>query len=436
MSVHDRILNHRSIAGLLYIPVAAVAGLISSTAVLADLPAESSGLFFLCQGLIPFVLLFDLGLLVIGTREIAFASGREQANKMGSGSVGDVLHTFLRFRDARAVSLALLLIAGLTCAMGMAVLPALRGNANIQALALCAVAAALVLSSYAYQSFLEGTGNYHLDRLASTVTVFLAGLLIAAAAFWGRTIWWVMAAWYSGQVITVAAKAILAHRINPGVHSPRMIKAQNVIPTISQSFSLFLIQLGAAVTKYIQYPIITAVLGVASLGTYFFVVRISGTIDQAVTVLNASQRAIFSQLYAAGRWEDARRLMRKVFIQILGFTVLGATGIIAILPIFLRLFTHHNGISGVPFVVIGIDLVSMCMSGMMTQFVIASGRNPFAKVVLATGAATLALLSFLVPRYGLLGAALGQFLANALISLSFSIFHFQKLYQEMGERTA
>ena len=432
MSAQGRMLNRRSIAGFLYIPAAAVAGLMSSTAVLANLPADGSGLFFLCQGLIPFVLLFDLGLLVIGTREIAFASGREEVDELASGSVEGVLQTFLRFRDARAVSLALLLIAALTCGVGMAILPALR--ANVQALALCAVAAALVLSSYAYQSFLEGTGNYHLDRLASTATVLLSGLMIAAAALWGRTIWWVIVAWYVGQVITVAVKAILSHRLNPGVHARRMIKAQHVVFTISQSFSLFLIQLGAAVTKYIQYPIITAVLGVASLGTYFFVVRIAGTIDQAVSVLNASQRAIFSQLYAAGRWSEARRLMRNVLMQILGLTIVGAICIISILPIFLRLFTHHSGIAAVPFWVIGIDLISMCMSGMMTQFVIASGRNPFAKIVLATGASTLALLSFLVPKYGLLGAALGQFLANALISLSLSIWHFQKLYREMGQR--
>lgn len=205
------------------------------------------------------------------------------------------------------------------------------------------------------------------------------------------------------------------------------------MPTIKQSFSLFLIQLGAAVTKYIQYPIITAVLGVASLGTYFFVVRIAGTVDQAISVLNASQRAIFSQLYAAGRKLEARRLMRNVLAQVLILTIIGALFIIFALPFFVKLFTHHSGIAVVPFWVIGLDLIGMCVSGMMTQFVIASGRNPFAKVVLATGGLTLLVLWLLVPRYGLLGAALGQFLANSLISLSFSTWHFLKLYQELSD---
>jgi O-antigen/teichoic acid export membrane protein len=433
LSALRRTLNRRSIAGFLYVPVAAVSGLMSSTAVLANLPADASGLFFLCQGLIPFVLLFDLGLLVIGTREIAFASGREQANGVPSGGVGEVLQTFLRFRDARAVSLMLVLIAALTCGIGMASLSSVRETANVQALAFCAVAAALVLCSYVYQSFLEGTGNYHLDRLASTGTVLLSGLMITAAALWGRTFWLVIIAWYAGQMVTVAVKAFLAHRLNPGVHFRRKIEAQHVVPTVRQSFSLFLIQLGAAVTKYVQYPIITAVLGVASLGTYFFVVRIAGTVDQAISVLNASQRAIFSQHCAAGRRGDARGLMRNVFLQVVALTAVGSAIIIFVLPMLVHLFTNHTGVSAVPFWVIGLDLMSMCISGMMTQFVIASGYNPFAKVVLATGALTLALLSFLVPRYGLLGAALGQFLANALISLSFSSWHFVKLYRSMHD---
>jgi O-antigen/teichoic acid export membrane protein len=420
-------------AGLVYIPVAAASGLMSSTAVLANLSARGSGLFFLCQGLIPFVLLFDLGLLVVGTREIAFAFGREKAGRGASGSDGEVLKTFLRFRDSRAVSLMLVLIAVLTCGIGLVSLSAIRENANVQAFALCAVAATMVLSSYTYQSFLEGTGNYHLDRLASTGTVLFSGLLIAAAAVWGRTFWLVVLAWYAGQAVTVAVKAVLAHRLNPGVHIQRKINARYIVPTIRQSFSLFLIQLGAAVTKYIQYPIITAVLGVASLGTYFFVVRIAGTVDQAISVLNASQRAIFSQLYAAGRRTDARRLMRNVLAQVLALTMVGALFIITALPFFVRLFTNHTGVAVVPFWVIGLDLIGMCASGMMTQFVIASGRNPFAKIVLATGGLTLALLWLLVPRYGLLGAALGQFLANSLISLSFSTWHFLKLYREMSD---
>ncbi len=426
-------LNRRSAAGWLYIPVAAFSGLVSSSAVLANLPATGSGLFFLCQGMMPFLLLFDLGLLVVGTREIAFAAGRERGVPPSSSEVGSILRTYLRFRDARFISLILVTLCALVCVAFMAASPPLRANANAQAVTLCAIASSMVLSSFAYQSFLEGTGNYHLDRLASTGTILVSGMAIAAAAYWGRTFWWVMGAWYAGQLLTVFVKAVIAHRLEPGIHRVARPQARAMGFTLKQSSSLFLIQIGAAATKYIQYPIITDVLGVAALGTYFFVARITGTLDAAISVLNASQRAIFSQLYAGGRYAEARQLMLAVLKQVLVLTIIGAIGITFVLPSLVRLFTNHAGVSAVPFWVLGLDLISMCTSGMMTQFVIASGRNPFPKSVLAAGGLTIGLLLFLVPRYGLLGAALGQFLANVVTNLGYSAWHFARLVKSLKE---
>lgn len=381
----------------------------------------------------PFLLLFDLGLLVVGTREIAFAAGRERGVATSPSELGDVLRTFLRFRDARAISLALVIVCSLACVIVMVASPTFRVSSNAQAVTLCAIASSMVLSSYAYQSFLEGTGNYHLDRLASTGTILVSGLAIAAAAYWGRTFGWVLGAWYAGQLLTVLVKAAIAHRLEPGIHRSPKPQVRAMGTTLKQSSSLFLIQIGAAATKYIQYPIITDVLGVAALGTYFFVARITGTLDAAISVLNSSQRAIFSQLYAGGRYAEARQLMLAVLKQVLGLTIIGAAGITFVLPSLVRLFTDHAGVSAVPFWVLGLDLISMCTSGMMTQFVIASGRNPFPKSVLAAGALTIGLLIFLVPRYGLLGAALGQFIANAATNLGYSAWYFARLARSLKE---
>jgi O-antigen/teichoic acid export membrane protein len=379
----------------------------------------------------PFLLLFDMGLLIIGTREIAFAAGREQTTATASRESHDVIGTFLRFRGARAATLLMILgsVAAFSVLVGL--IPAKIESANVHAILICALSSGLVLSTYTYQGFLEGTGNYHLDRMVSAGTVLLSGLAVGAAAYLSHSFWWVIGAWYGGQAATLATKAIVAHRVNPRIHTMWRVAPREVGATFKQSFSVFLLQLGAALTKYVQYPIITEVLGLAALSTYFFVVRIASTFDQAISVLNASQRAIFSQLLAAGKRLEARRLMLSVLAQVATLSGVSAVVVIFILPPFVALFTSHGGLSRVPFWVIGLDLISMSTSGMMSQFVIASGRNPFAKVVLLAGVLTIGLLSFLVPRYGLLGAALGQFVANLLTNLGYSAWHFRKLSQQL-----
>lgn len=379
----------------------------------------------------PFLLLFDMGLLIIGTREIAFAAGREQMATSADTESTDLIGTFLRFRGARVATLLIILGSVAAFSVLVAFIPTRIESANVHAILICALSSGLVLSTFTYQGFLEGTGNYHIDRIVSAGTVLLSGLAIGAAAYFSHSFWWVIGFWYGGQAITLIAKAIVAHRVNPMIHRKWRVAPGELGATFKQSLSVFILQLGAALTKYIQYPIITEVLGLAALSTYFFVVRIASTFDQAISVLNASQRAIFSQLLAAGKRSDARSLMLTVLGQVAILSTISAAAIIFLLPPFVTLFTSHGGLSRVPFWVIGLDLISMSTSGMMSQFVIASGRNPFAKVVLLAGVLTVGLLSFLVPRYGLVGAALGQFVANLATNLGYSAWHFRKLSHEL-----
>lgn len=422
-----RALNFRSVAGFAYIPIAAISGLLSSSAVISQLSHEDSGLFFLCQGILPFVLLLDMGLLTIGTREIAFALGRQRGLSVSEGQHNEVLYTFLSFRDARLLTMALIIVLGLVALIAFFTIGVNSANANFKATLLCVVSSLLVLMSYSYQAHLEGTGHYYIDRISSAITVLIMGLLIAGAAYIFHSIVAVILAWYIGQATTLIGKAFASHRLQPEVHGRSRMDLERVRDTFSQSFSLFVLQVGATLTKASQFPIITLFLGVAKLSNYFFVVRIAATIDQAISVFNASQRANFSKLCGAGNSLEAYKLMRTVFAQILVCAVVAALGIIFIMPRILTWLSGPARISEIPFTVIGVDLVGMTLSGMMSQFVIASGTNPFAKVVIVTGLLTLALLFVLIPAYGLAGAALGQMLANSCTNLGYSAWHFWRL---------
>jgi O-antigen/teichoic acid export membrane protein len=62
----------------------------------------------------------------------------------------------------------------------------------------------------------------------------------------------------------------------------------------------------------------------------------------------------------------------------------------------------------------------------MSLFVIASGRNPFARIVLLNGAVSILAVSALTPRFGMAGAATGQMLATLFVSGWFNSLEFAK----------
>ncbi|MFC7698625.1 lipopolysaccharide biosynthesis protein [Bradyrhizobium sp. GCM10028915] len=428
-------LKNNWLSGIVYLGVAGVSGFGSSLAVLTFLSPEDAGFFLLCQAQVAFIMLFDCGLLLTATRELAFAHGRDDAVGVEQPNHQTFLTTFAIYRDARAF-----ILLGLFCAWGIflvafACIPAISGSANIVSLLLAMVAGAIALLGYLYQSVLEGGGLYYIERYVSAAAALGSLAFISIAAYFAREPNFVFMAWYSAFTLALVAKGIAANRSFPKLKFRGVPRFRNLVLALKSSFSIGVLQAGAVVTKYLQYPVVAHFVELKYLGSYLFVSRISATIDQAVAILAVSERAKLSRAIGAGKFNDARKIMVGVGIKVTLGAIVAGIFVSSGLPHLFRLAMGSRDVTHVPFVIIGLDLIAMCVSGSLTQMVIATGRNPFHKMVALTALVTVCLLVILVPRYGLAGAAASQAIGGAVTNLWFSVWQFILALRRFDERS-
>lgn len=427
-----KLFDLRAISGLVYIVVASAGGLVVATSAMSQLDSLDSGIFFYLQSIMPIALLFDMGLLVVGSREMAFAYGRGQrsfrpSDMTDEGSVpGNVQVSFSKLRFF-FVSILLIITGG----VGVIELVFDKFLDIEQSLSLTVVgaSASITLLSYKYQSILESSGRFHVERFAATFGSLCStiGVLIGCYAYGGLLE--VVAGWLCGPLSSLFLKHHLCRKYEGAVLNASDV-AYSLVETYKKAFSVFVLQFGGVATKYFQYPIIVSFVGVVELGPYFFVVRIAGALDSAISVFFASKRAVLSQHIGAKRYGEALELMNNS----IRFVVFGCGVSVFflgyVLPLVLDVLDTGKDFSSVPFWAIALDLFVLCVSGTLSQFVIASGKNPFASMVLLSGGLTVSLLFILVPLYGVAGAAWSQVLATLMTNFWFSIYWYRVIRAE------
>ncbi len=410
------------LVGWLYLSVAAIGGLVSGATVLQNLDRSSAGVFFLAQGYLAFVLLFDVGLYVTGVREIAFAFARPV-----SGSAGRrALVVASRFANARSFGVLALLVAAILVGGSLALVEGARWREQLAALLISCLVGIPSLIAFNHQAALEGTGRYHLDRLSATAGTALNSGVISVAALASHDLLVVSACWIGAVIAVSVLKFSVLRASVPRASFIGRPSIRDLRSALRRSRSIFAVQLGGVLTKAVQFPIVSVTQGVAEIGPYIFAVRIAGTIDSAIAVLGGAQRATFAHHISGGRLPEARTL---------ALTTVGLVGVLAAiafllfgfaLPALSRRFAPDLPLDGAPFLIIAADMAILCVAGTMSLFVIASGRNPFARIVLLNGAVSILAVSALTPRFGIAGAATGQMLATLFVSGWFNSLEFAK----------
>jgi O-antigen/teichoic acid export membrane protein len=173
-----------------------------------------------------------------------------------------------------------------------------------------------------------------------------------------------------------------------------------------------LVSTGGYMVGAAQVPLLGALLGPAVVAPMYIALRISQALGSTVLQVVIAQLPFFTQHCAQGHWLLARRRMLDTLIAAGTSQAVIALGIYIASPILVDWWVGPGHYIGGPvLLVFAINYAVTGIAGLPAQFVLASGRNPFAVSTIAHGIVTLGGMVILCPRIGLLGAPLAGLLA-------------------------
>jgi O-antigen/teichoic acid export membrane protein len=437
--------NRRLLAGWLYLAVTSVGAAIVVAAAARYLPTEQAGIWFTLQSVVAFALLGDLGLSVTGVRQMAHSyaaaldargswirvSGMVET-RTGLAGISDVMAAL---RYLRRYTFPLCGLIGATLGVILFSHGSISTPTRVTAILACAimiVATLGQLDGLRYQAALEGIGRIDVERNVLSATYLLTYAVIVAVMLATRNIAAMALVWLCGTLAGRFALRLILKRM-VGVLPPASSDARvNAHAMLRVSASVWLVALGAAVTIYSQAPAINLFLGAAALPGYYLAYRVLSTAGSSLAVIIQADRALFTQELAAGRLASAyARVRRCTILLAAGSTAMAVSFMIAGRWLITTWLRNPSAIDEVTVRILAVDAGLTTFVGLIGQFVLASGRNPFVPSVILSGVFNVVLLLVLVPALGIRGAPLASLGAGLLTSYWYNLYQGAKMIKSL-----
>jgi len=199
---------------------------------------------------------------------------------------------------------------------------------------------------------------------------------------------------------------------------PEVLPRYAVGPLLVFSLPLLLSNLAGFVLQWADTVIIGAYLGVREVGVYGVAIRLAALPGMFLSAVSAVFAPQIYALFAEGNLAEVERLYRQStrWLIVLGFPVFLFAVLNArqLLALFGREFTEGRW----ALVLLAAATLVVCGTGAAGDVVLMVGRSrPILWASLLVGAVAIALNLWLVPRYGIVGAALGTGAALVLGNL-------------------
>jgi O-antigen/teichoic acid export membrane protein len=387
--------------------VMALVGLATVPIAVGYLGKEQYGLWAAVSSLVPWVALFDLGLvagMVIAVSEAHGRDDREAARAYFSTGLFALAGMALLLAVALAVAVPLvpwgrLLEVPASIPPGTA-----RAGVGV-ALGLAVLTLPLGLVPQVYAGYQKAYVATSFTALGSVLSL---ALLLAAVQLRGAFAAVVAAAGVAGILAGLASLGYLLLRQMPWLRpSPAAVSFRALRRLLASAVPLYLFQLGSLLVNQSQRPVLANRAGLSTVAEYDLLMRIFLLTTMLISVSTASFVPTFRESWERGELD----WMRRGFWRLVGVRMAVATAVSAGLllagNLALRVWLRRgdfqfDGWAWATFA--ALILVAAWSSSFLELMTILDRIWPLVGVVLAQGVLTVALTWFLGPRHGVLGA--------------------------------
>jgi O-antigen/teichoic acid export membrane protein len=410
--------------------------------VFKTLGAAQAGTWFALQAAAIALLLVDFGFSQVISRQAAHSFhyvGGKRHRSLLFLALGTSWRSLRRLEAISNHLLLKLLIgsAAITLVAGMAV--ATRDAALGLVVAMLSIASACIVYSRIKLAPIEGTGQMHLSRfIVGTFQIFLfVGSAAALALDLGAKGLAAVALLVAlAQALTSwAVHRQLISRQAGGGHDPftgYISPSTWKLAVVAVPFGIM--NVGAFLTGVGQIPVVALALGPTVVPSVVMAIKVSQSFNTAFLHYVTAQAPPFTSMIARKDLRGARMLMKRTLL-IGGALVLVLTLLqLYVIP---PLVEHWLGpdayLSGMPLLVFCVNYLVTGVVGLMAQFVLAEGRNPFAYSSVLHGVIAVALIPILCPVMGVVGYPIAALIGLTLTSLWVNPYHAWKTWQRLGD---
>jgi O-antigen/teichoic acid export membrane protein len=394
----------------------------------AKLPPADAGLWFAFQGLIAMIGLIDLG--------FGFAISRQASYTLQQLGDTKTEGDFLRLSPGAAGTLELwhltrklylgMVLSGTVLALLAYELLSRHGNllsgheGDIRWVWYLVACAFLVsFSAGGHAAILNGIGNVYQTRLLAAFYQVVAGAGAAVMAFSGAGLVGMGASFAISAVLYRIAMAWLLKRNLPahpnGEHPRAAPGALKKLAAVAMPVGL--VSIFASLVYAIQTPLLGSILGPEKIVPFYLAQRIGQAFNMAAAQLVLPYLPFFTMKLGAGDKQGAleamTRNLKKASLMLLGGTI----AFFLLSPWMARFLLHKsNYVDVVTLSIMSLDFLLLGLTGILGQYVLASGRKPFVWSTVLTGMSSLGLSYLLTNKLGVVGLPCATLIAGLLFN--------------------
>ncbi len=360
----------------------------------------------------------QVGVLGLDTASLRFISAYEAQGRWPA------LHGFVRRSVQFASGLSLVLAAGLLTAvwlLGDRLAPGLARPITIASvlLPLTVLLQLLVSQLQALRRVVLGQGVQGLLRPALIVT----GLGALVGLGWSEgTALAAIAMNTAATFVAVLLAWAMLRRVLPGA----VLAAAPVFENgawLGTAVPLFLITAAQLILTQTDVLMLGAMVGTTQAGVYAVASQLSTVITFAIMSLNAILAPMIASLHAQGRRAELQRVLTLSSRGVLAFAVPTVVILAAAGPLVLQVFGSGFAGAYIPLLILSGGQLTIALCGSVGFLLTMTGHERVATAVIGLTALTnIGLNLLLIPRYGLVGAAIATSTATALRSLVLSVY--------------
>ena len=412
----NRHIARGAVSSIVFTSTSVVVALVQLRLIVHFLPSDLAGLWLLFLTVGSYVAFFDLGISPTVGREMSFAIGLTGADEQGrTRRIHELLQTLWHVLRVLALAAGVVSIAA-----GEIVILAskhYRDNRTVQLTwALFGLGASLNLLGGSALAGLYGLGRVATEKLIRSASLVVGLALTAAALMFNWGILGLAIAWLMQGAVTGVLGWYYLRRALPDIFrlscSPNWELAKKLA---GPSLKFALIQLGAIFILQSANPLIAITLGTSAIPPYEALSKIAATMMTLALLIVNSSAPYFSMAYAAGEYDDLRKLLARnlqlgigLIIVLGAFVAVNGDRVVAV-------WLGRSRFAG--FFVLWVLLFMVLLEVHHVIFataVMAAGQIVFVWAALISGALNLILALSLVGRFGLLGIALAIAIAQLL----------------------
>lgn len=384
--------------------------------VLDCLPRDVSGIWFLFISIGLYVAFFDLGISPTISREIGFVLGSSTTSESEKArGVADIIATGVRvFQVSAAVVFWIALLGGGAFVLSLAPVGAEREIAI--AWGVFSLGASVNILGGAAYATLYGLGHVATERIVRAAGLWLWLALSALFLYLDFGIIGLSAAWVTQNLLARGIGWLLIYRYNPELRDSGGRASMEIFKAMAMpSIKWAAIGLGALLILQADNPIIALVMGPEAIPPYEAALKMILAMMTFSLLVVTSSTPYVSRAWGAGQMN----VVREILLRNVRYGVSAMVVLVAYLGVFgdavVSLWLGPGNFVGYPVLWTLLAMLTLEVHHIVhASTVMGAGHIVFLRASLLAGAMKVALSLVLARYYGLLGVALGTFIAQLL----------------------